>query len=202
MTFFRFPWAGRNIYSQWTWKLSSKKEVYLTFDDGPTEELTPWILELLQSKNIKANFFCVGANAKALPHLMEKMRQADHVIGNHTMNHENGSKVSKDVYLNSVEEAAPYTSHQLFRPPYGKLPISYSKELTSDYRVVMWTWLSYDYDNKVSISKILKSADSIQPGDILVLHDNVKVKDRLKELLPALIDMIEKKGYQFGLISA
>lgn len=202
MTFFRFPWAGRKLFAGWTWNIPSEDVIYLTFDDGPTEEMTPWILSLLKERNIKATFFCVGSNARNLPDLMSKIREEGHVVGNHTMNHEKGTKTNKEEYLKSIQEASEYTSSILFRPPYGKLPMSHSKMIVEDYKVVMWTWLSYDYDIEVKVETILNSAEFIRAGDILVLHDNVKVKDRLKEILPALLDILEKKNLKFGLISA
>lgn len=202
MTFFRFPWAGRKLFAGWTWKIPSEDMVYLTFDDGPTEELTPWILSQLQERNIKATFFCVGSNARNLPQLMDSIRAAGHVVGNHTMNHEKGTKTTAEDYLKSIKEAAQYTSGELFRPPYGKLPMGHSKLITEEYNVIMWTWLSYDYDKEIKVDTILNSAESIRAGDILVLHDNVKVKNRLQEILPALLDILERKKLRFGLISA
>ena len=198
MYLFKTPFIFRWIFPRKVWGVSSSKHVYLTFDDGPTVELTRWILDALQKENIKATFFCVGENAKQHPGLMDEIRAAGHLIGNHTMCHENGNKTAKQAYLKSIEEAAPYTSSILFRPPYGRLPISFVKPIRKKYKIIMWSWLSYDYDHSVSVDKILEEGKKIKAGDILVLHDNVKVEERIKVLLPQLISIVKEKGLQFA----
>lgn len=200
MYLFKTPFIFRWIFPRKVWGGSSYKRVYLTFDDGPTIELTRWILDELQKEKIKASFFCVGENAKNHPELMDEIRAAGHVIGNHTMRHENGSKTSKQAYLDSIEEAEPYTSSTLFRPPYGRLPISFVKPIRKKHKIIMWSWLSYDYDHSVSIEKILSEAEKIKPGDILVLHDNAKVEDRIKIIIPQLIRLLKAKGYTFEVL--
>jgi peptidoglycan/xylan/chitin deacetylase (PgdA/CDA1 family) len=128
---------------------------------------------------------------------MEEMQAAGHTIGNHTMRHENGNKTSKIDYLNSIEEASPFTSTTLFRPPYGRLPIHYIKPIRSKYKIIMWSWLSYDYDHSVSVDKVLSEAQKIKAGDILVLHDNAKVEERIKIILPKLIQLLKAKDFKF-----
>lgn len=199
---FRTPWIARIIFSGRTWGFSSPDTVYLTFDDGPTSTLTPWILNFLKQEEIQATFFCVGENAQKFPELMEEMRSGGHGIGNHTMRHERGTVTNFTDYKKSIDEAANYTCSILFRPPYGRMPASYTRKLKKQYHIIMWTWLSYDYDHQLSVEEILQRADKIRPGDILVVHDNVKVEDRLKELLPELIRMLKEKGFRFGIISA
>ena len=176
--------------------------MYLTFDDGPTPELTNWILEYLNSEDIQATFFCVGANAKTHPELMKRMTAEGHGIGNHTMRHEKGTKVSKQAYLDSINEASNFIDSKLFRPPYGSLPMVYGRSVRKNYTIVMWSWLSYDYDNSVSVSEILNHAKRIKSGDILVVHDNEKVTGRIKELLPQLVQIVREKGLKFEVISA
>ena len=193
-----FPW----FFPRRRWGFSSaQKSVYLTFDDGPTPELTDWILELLNTEKIQATFFCVGANAKAHPELMDRMIREGHAIGNHTMRHEKGTKVSKKEYLESITEASKSIDSALFRPPYGRLPMIYGRSIRKKYTIVMWSWLSYDYDTSVSIPEILKHAKRIKAGDILVVHDNEKVMNRIKELLPQLVEIIREKGLKFEIIS-
>src|SRR5690606_30675667 len=127
MYIFKTPHIFRWIFPRKIWGVSSSNKVYLTFDDGPTTNLTSWILNELEKENIKATFFCVGENAKQYPQLMDEMRSRGHTVGNHTMRHENGNKTSKQDYLKSIEEAEIFTSTTLFRPPYGRLPINYIK---------------------------------------------------------------------------
>lgn len=200
---FRTPYFFRWIFHRRVWGFSrSNGTVYLTFDDGPTPECTDWILQLLETQNIKATFFCVGANAERHPNLMSRIQSAGHAIGNHTMHHEKGTETSRKEYFKSVEEAAKFIPSNLFRPPYGRIPMSFTKELRKKYRIIMWTWLSYDYHPDVPPSKILERAKTIKSGDILILHDNVKSFDKLRETLPQLLEIIQQKGLTFAPISS
>lgn len=200
--YFKTPFFFKWIFHRRVWGFSSSDKVYLTFDDGPTSDLTQWILDVLESENVKASFFCVGANAKKHPDLVKSIIDNGHAVGNHTMRHEKGTKTSKSGYLKSIEEAGEFIPSKLFRPPYGRLPMRYCKEIRKDYKIVMWTWLSYDYDVSVSIEKILKKAKKIKGGDILVVHDNLKSQERLKVILPELIQIVKSKGLQFEVISS
>jgi len=194
-----FPW----FFPRRRWGFSSvQNAVYLTFDDGPTPELTEWILEFLDEEGIKATFFCVGANAKKYPELVAKMTEAGHAIGNHTMRHEKGTKVSRREYLDSIKEASNYIDSKLFRPPYGRLPMVYGRKIRSEYKIIMWSWLSYDYDQSIPVTRIVEEAYRIKPGDILTVHDNEKVISRIKVLLPKLVQIVKEKGLQFEVISS
>lgn len=200
--FYRTPNFVRKIFPNRIWGFSSaEKTIYLTFDDGPTKELTNWILDELKSQNVKATFFCVGSNAKLHPELMQKMIDQGHSIGNHTMEHNKGTSTNKQTYLSSIDECSKYVKSKLFRPPYGRLYSTWDKEITEKYKIVMWSWLSYDYDVTIPIEVILqKATDQIENGDILVLHDNLKVEHRIQELLPKLIQLLKQKGYRFARI--
>jgi peptidoglycan/xylan/chitin deacetylase (PgdA/CDA1 family) len=202
MKLFRPYAALRWIFSVRVWRIKSDSKVFLTFDDGPTAELTLQILDILDQYDAKATFFCVGTNAKELPELMNEIRSRGHLIGNHTMHHENALKTSVEDYFDSISAADEFTSSQFFRPPYGRLRMKEALKLAKKYKIVMWTWLSYDFDRSVPVDRILENAErKIRPGDILVLHDNVKVKDRVELLLPALLEVIKRKGLKCELIS-
>lgn len=199
---FRTPQFVKWIYPKRLWGLSNSNKVYLTFDDGPTAELTSWIVETLNAYNVKATFFCVGQNVKSNPGLYNELVNKGHAIGNHTMDHSNGNKTSRVKYIESVQEAAKYIDSALFRPPYGRLSLLKGASIKRNYKIVMWNWLSYDYDARVPVEKILESARSeIRGGDILVLHDNKKVEERLKIILPELIEIVRQKGLEFDVIS-
>ena len=185
------------------WGFSSdSKSVYLTFDDGPTPELTNWILDFLKTEQIQATFFCVGSNAKSHPELMARMVNDGHAIGNHTMRHEKGTKVSRSEYVKSIDEASNYIDSKLFRPPYGRLPMIYGRSIRKNYKIVMWSWLSYDYDKAIPVTRILEETNRVKAGDILVVHDNEKVMGRIKVLLPKMIQIIREKELNFAVISA
>tara|TARA_R110002072_G_scaffold16048_1_gene63474 strand:- start:53642 stop:54256 length:615 start_codon:yes stop_codon:yes gene_type:complete len=199
--FFKTPILHRFIFYRRVWGFSNTRAVFLTFDDGPSEDLTQWILDFLKKEEIKATFFCVGENVQKHPELLERIKIDGHAIGNHTMGHENGLKTSKKRYLASIEEANTVVNSNLFRPPYGRMWFSYSKAIRKKYQIIMWSWLSYDFATSLSTGSILQKAKKqIKGGDIIVLHDNPKVKDRLKELLPELIRIIREKELNFDVI--
>ena len=194
MRIFKTPRLIRFVHKRITWGFSiSEPTVYITFDDGPHPSVTPWILDELKKHNFKATFFCVGENVKRYPEIFKRITDEGHAVGNHTMKHENALKVSSEKYLESVHETSKLIDSKLFRPPYGKITPSLVRKLKNDYQIILWSWLSYDYDSDVPIEKILKKAERIQSGDILVLHDNEKLVERQQELLPQLIKLLKVK---------
>lgn len=181
--------------------MKDQEAVYLTFDDGPTET-TQWVLDFLQQQSVKATFFCVGSNLLKYPELKDRIVAEGHELGSHTMAHEKATKTSSSDYSKSVQEALKLSDSKLFRPPYGRLPFLHKVKLPKEAKVIMWSWLSYDFDNNVPLSKILDKLTSVRPGDILVFHDNEKVDDRIKKLLPEVIASLKSKGFKFNTISA
>lgn len=198
---YRSPKLLHKVFPSRVWGISvSDKSVFLTFDDGPNPEITPWVLDFLQEQGIPALFFCVGENVQRYPGLYQRILNEGHQTGNHTMKHLNGMKTPKRTYLKSIEEAEKLIDSDLFRPPYGRLNLRLDKLLSKRFKIIMWTWLSKDYDRTVSIEKIITAADTIKPGDILVFHDNAKTKDRLKLLLPPIIEKLKADGFVFRTI--
>lgn len=187
------PW----IYPRRTWGfLPSPDSIYLTFDDGPHPEITPFVLDELKKRNMQAAFFCVGENVKKYPEIFQRILAEGHQVGNHTMRHENANKVSAEAYLSSIQEASQWIPSKLFRPPYGRLSPALARKISKNYQIIMWTWLSYDFDMRLSVSAILQKAEQIKPGDILVLHDNAKLKEKQRELLPLFLDLLISKGLE------
>ena len=178
----------------------STKSIYLTFDDGPHPNITPWILDFLSDQKIKATFFCVGENVKKFPDIYSRIINEGHVVGNHSMYHTNATKSTKKEYIESISKGSEFINSDLFRPPYGRLPISWEKELLQNYKIIMWSWLSYDFDINTSIDTILKNAKKIKSGDILVLHDNPKISEKQKKLLPTLIQQLKQANFTFETI--
>lgn len=201
MKLFRTPKVFRWIFPRRIWGFSSSEpKVYLTFDDGPTEGLTDWLIEELSKHDAKATFFCVGENVRRQPNLTKKLIERGHVVANHTMKHEKGTSTSKSEYLASIQETSTLIDSKLFRPPYGRMPWTFTKAVSQRYRIIMWTWLSYDFDESVSVQKIIAQADRIKAGDILVLHDNKRVEERVKLILPEVIRIVKSKGLHFEVI--
>lgn len=202
LRFFKTPYLIKKLFFRRIWGFSlNKKSVYLTFDDGPHPDITIWILDYLSKENIKATFFCVGENVRKYPEIYARIIKEGHAVGNHTMQHNKANSSQKKEYFDSISQASELIKSNLFRPPYGRLPIMWENELLKKYKIVMWSWLSYDFDKKISIKTILKKAKKIKSGDILVLHDNPKINKKQKELLPKLILELKRDNFTFEIIS-
>lgn len=197
----RSPKLLHKFFPARIWGISvSDKSVFLTFDDGPDPEITPWILDFLKEHQIKATFFCVGENVKRSPELYQRILNEGHQTGNHTMKHLNGMKTIRKDYIESIREAQNVIQSNLFRPPYGRLNRKLDQYLSQEFKIIMWTWLSKDYDHSISPEEIISSSQKIRPGDILVFHDNTKTKDRLKVVLPPIISRLKSEGFVFRII--
>ncbi len=200
---FYYPKWFKYIYPNSVWGFSfPEKVVYLTFDDGPTENSTIWILNQLKAYEAQATFFCLGKNAEMSPSLIHDMRNHGHVVANHTMHHLNGFKQDVITYVNDVKEAEKYFETQLFRPPYGKITFKQHKALRKEgFKIVFWSFLTYDFDATISAEKVVKKIKKkIKSGDILVFHDSVKALPKLKEILPETLAYLHEQGYVFKAI--
>ena len=172
-----------------------RSEIFFTFDDGPTHELTLQILEILKKYKAKATFFCVGENVQRYPDLFQQILDEGHGIGNHTFNHLNAWETDKEVYLENADKAALLIPSKLFRPPYGKITPKLIRSLESKYRLVMWTVLSGDFDADTYPQQCFENATSkTEDGDILVFHDNIKAKRNILEALPRILEYFDNLG--------
>jgi len=192
----RTPRIIQRFFPGMTWGFSlDSAAVYLTFDDGPDPELTGWVLDTLKDYEAKATFFCVGDRVRQYPEVLKRIMEEGHAVGNHTMSHENGFTTDDKTYISSIQEAANVIPSKLFRPPYGRIKPSQAKALRSnDFRIIMWSWLTYDFDHGYQVNKVLRQVNGISAGDIIVLHDNPKCADRMKQILPAILAEVNRKG--------
>lgn len=185
------------------WRLPQKeKTVYLTFDDGPIPEVTPWVLDLLKKYNIKATFFCVGDNVRKYPEVFKMVVSAGHSVGNHTFNHLQGFKERSGKYVENVELADSYIRSNLFRPPHGHLRIRQGTKLSKKFRFVMWDVITRDYNMKLSGEYVLNVVKRYaRNGSIIVFHDSIKAEENMKYALPKAIEFLLSEGYKFEKIT-
>lgn len=206
----RTPYLLKKIYPDAIWRFSStEKNIYLTFDDGPIESITTWVLDVLKKHGIEATFFCVGANIEKHPEIYKRIIEDGHQTGNHTYNHLNGWNTHTRTYLKNVlmcEQILKSTPspieragvRPLFRPPYGKAKKSQISNLSSQYSIIMWDVLSGDYDKNTSNEKCLSNViDNVRNGSIVLFHDSIKAESNLKYALPRFIEWALKEGYVF-----
>lgn len=178
---------------------AGERRVYLTFDDGPIPEMTPWVLDTLDDFGVKATFFMVGDNVRRHPELLEEVRRRGHAVGNHTMHHLQGSKSSSQRYLEDVEEAGALIGSPLFRPPHGWLRPGQRRRLARDFRLVMYDLVTRDYSRKLSARDVVGNVKRYaRPGAIIVFHDSLKSAPRIKEALPEALEWLKSEGYSFG----
>ncbi len=176
--------------------------MFLTFDDGPVPEVTPWVLDLLDEYNAKATFFCVGENIEKNPDIFEKVVNGGHAIGNHTYNHLSGWVTDRLPYFLNIRKCAQLVKSELFRPPYGKLRPSQVQFLQRHYKIVMWDVLSADFDADISGEQCAKNVlRSVKPGSIVVFHDSLKAEKNLKHALPIVLERLAGEGYSFESIT-
>lgn len=200
---YRIPHVLIRLFSSCTWKVNTRdKELYLTFDDGPHPQITPWVLQQLQAYNAKATFFCVGENVQKFPEIYAQILAGQHAVGNHSMQHIKGWKVSKQAYLDNIQQASSYIQSNLFRPPYGQIKWSQLRALSKQYKIVMWSLLSRDYDKHLAISESLTAMKLASAGDIIVFHDSEKAFEQLKQLLPPLLAYYQEQGFEMKALQA
>jgi peptidoglycan/xylan/chitin deacetylase (PgdA/CDA1 family) len=196
------PAAFRLFFPNILWrKITNNKEIYLTFDDGPIPEATPWILDLLDQYNAKATFFMVGENVERYPDVYKDVIKRGHAIGNHTHNHLNGWASPDHDYIENTQKAESLladASQKLFRPPHGRIKPSQYAKMKADYKIVMWDVLSADFDKSISEETCLKKTiDATQKGSIVLFHDSVKTIDLVKVVLPRYLNHFHQLKYSF-----
>lgn len=202
MLFSRTPAIISAFPSHLIWKFArNEKKLYLTFDDGPTPDITVKILDILSSYHAKATFFCLGKNVELFPDLYTQIIQAGHSTGNHTQNHLNGWKTRNSRYFDDINNAAENINSKLFRPPYGKIRGSQIFHLKKDYKIIMWEILSGDYSNQIAPEKCTHNViTKALPGSIVVFHDSLKAKNNMLYSLPRVLNHFSKNGYCFEAI--
>ncbi len=193
IAFFRF------LYPSLIWKKKGVKKIWLTFDDGPTPEVTEYILSVLKSEKILATFFLVGQDILNNQRIYQKIKADGHTIGNHTNSHLNGWKTCSKKYIQDIEKCQELMKENvLFRPPYGKMTSKQILNLKKKYKLILWDILSYDFKEKNPTKLKSNVLDNISDGSIVVFHNNTKSYKLLKETLRDIIVELKGMGYSFS----
>jgi peptidoglycan/xylan/chitin deacetylase (PgdA/CDA1 family) len=201
MNLFSAPSWLRAVYPKGlVWSVpTNRREVFLTFDDGPIPEVTPLVLGILEKFNVKATFFCVGDNVQKYPQTFKMLQEHGHTIGNHTYHHVKAWKTGFDSYLSEVEQCNQLVKSHLFRPPHGQITRKITRTLSKDYRIIMWSALTGDYDKKLTGDQCLAHAiNNTKPGAVIVFHDSIKALERMEYALPLYIKHCKEQGYSFA----
>ena len=209
MYLIKTPSFIRKTFPGFIWNIPShkkdvkkEKDLYLTFDDGPVEEVTPYVLDLLNKYDAKATFFCVGENIDNNPEIFADLHEQGHAIGSHSYNHLSGWATENSKYVTNVAKAAKLSSSNLFRPPYGRIKPSQAKLIQEDYKIIMWDVLSGDFDPKITEEKCYNNVVSnAHDGSIVVFHDSQKSFSILQKVLPKVLEHYHKEGYKFKSIT-
>lgn len=207
------PKIVKKIFPNYIWDIPTKEKViYLTFDDGPTPEITTWTLDVLKQYNAKATFFCIGNNIEKYPEIFKNILNEGHSVGNHTYNHLKGWKTKTKDYLKNISQAQKVFDIQtdnlelknkvLFRPPYGKIKPKQAKKLADlGYKIVLWDVLSFDWDKDVTPAECLNNVLSkAQNGSVIVFHDSVKASKNMQFALPLILEHYNQQGFEFKAI--
>jgi peptidoglycan/xylan/chitin deacetylase (PgdA/CDA1 family) len=199
-------WIVKKIFHNFIWDVSNdKKTVYLTFDDGPIPDITPWVLNELKKHDVKATFFCIGDNIDKHPEIFKKVIADGHSLGNHTFNHLNGWKTPKNKYIENVKQCEDLIySHlnthpepKVFRPPFGKITMRQSKAIRKlGYKIIMWDVLSADFDLNISKEECLKNVlSTVESGSIIIFHDSKKAFKNLEFVLPKTLEYLKNNNF-------
>ncbi|WP_026914108.1 polysaccharide deacetylase family protein [Christiangramia portivictoriae] len=202
----KYPSLLKLLYPKRISRIQDENAIYLTFDDGPIPEITPWVLDLLDDYSAKATFFCIGENVVKNPNIFQSILKNGHAVGNHTYNHLNGWKSSKAVYTQNTEKTQQafkdnhyHPETRFFRPPYGRIKNSQASALVeSGYKIVMWDVISGDYDHNLSAEKCYQNViENAASGSTIVFHDSEKAFKNLREVLPRVLRYYSEKGFTF-----
>jgi len=192
---FKPPKFLRRLVPDLVWDIPEGRDVFLTFDDGPTPGITEWILDELARHGAKATFFCLGANVEKYPELYRRILAEGHRVGNHTYNHRKGWGTRPKSYATNVLRAAELIDSDLFRPPYGRIMRRQVRLLAPRYRIVMWNIISRDYNARLSPEQCLANVvNHVRAGDIVVFHDSVKAFRNMSFALPRVLRHLSERG--------
>lgn len=206
MRFYKTPALVRGLLPQYTWRQpAADQQIYLTFDDGPIPDVTEFVLAQLAQYQAQATFFCVGENMSRYPDIARQIVAQGHRLGNHTYHHLRGWDTETDIYVQNIalcqaqiELVQPHQSQKLFRPPHGRIRRAQFQKIKTDYQVILWDVLTYDFEATLAPAVILRQTlKYTAAGSIVVMHDSVKARRNLQHILPRLLEHFAQRGYRF-----
>ena len=199
--FVTIPKFLQSLFPSLVWRKETRdKEIWLTFDDGPTPEVTPWILSVLKKENVKATFFLVGQQIEEFPELLSTIVKDGHTIANHSYSHKNGWLTNKEEYLEDIENCQKLMpNNKLFRPPYGKITKAQITVLKEKYKIILWNLLSYDFHQNTTPKRVQENIiKNTTPGTIIVMHNNQMSFKNIQPILEKTIQQLKSEGYNFS----
>ena len=187
---------------------TEKKQIALTFDDGPHPILTERILKILAQYGVSATFFMVGENVINYPEAAKQVILAGHEVGNHTFTHPHIANLNEKAIFDEIgkcedalEELCEYRPH-ILRTPQGALTPSLERcLLDDDYILVLWSLDTRDWDNKSTACIVQTVLDNVKSGDIILMHDFIGHNSKTPEALEKIIPVLLSQGYEFVTVS-
>ena len=198
--FVKTPTIIQRFFPSIIWKKeTSKKKIWLTFDDGPDEKITIFLLNLLKRLQIRATFFLIGKQVVKYPELARKIIEEGHTIGNHSYSHLNGLLTSNKIYYDDIDKAQKIVNSKIYRPPYGKISPIQLRKLKAKYKIIMWDVLSWDFKENISSEKIYHNViNNTEKGSIIVFHNNIKSYNTIIKTLEKILVKLKEEGYVFS----
>jgi len=199
--FVKTPKFIQKLFPSITWrKENAQNNIWLTFDDGPHQESTPFILNVLKEEQVKATFFLVGEQMEKHPELLNQIISEGHIVANHSYSHKNGWLSNNSTYFNDIEKCQKLiTENKLFRPPYGKISPLQISHLKKNYKIILWDVLSWDFSLYNTPKKVKESVlKNTVSGSIIVFHNNKKSFKNLQPILKETIQELKQKGFSFS----
>ncbi|MCR5696871.1 MAG: polysaccharide deacetylase family protein [Marinilabiliaceae bacterium] len=202
------PAVVHKLFGNSLWRSESvegeQPRVFLTFDDGPVPEQTPWVLDVLDRYHVRGSFFLVGDNVHKYPDLLPEIRRRGHVVGNHTYNHMQLFKSSWSDYVDNIRKCDEVSGQlSFFRPPHGQMLPWRALQIERTHNMVFWDVMPADYDSSLSVQDVFGNVKRyVRNGSVIVLHDSIKAGERMRYTLQNSIEMLLKRGYSFATVDA
>lgn len=181
--------------------------IAMTFDDGPSAENTPRLLEILKQRNIKATFFLIGQNVAANPDIVRRILADGHEVGNHSWTHPQLSKLSDDRVTaeitktqDAIKDASSGYSPTLLRPPYGAITPRQREWISNQFglNIILWSVDPFDWKRPGASVITQRILSQVRPGAIILSHD---IHKQTVDAMPATLDALITKGYKFVTVS-